>query len=179
MLGGQKPILSTLLGNTPCQIVIGEVGSEISFADVVPQYPDVLISGSDFGNIKKKFNITRYEIQGAPSVSANVEYVQALAQNHAQQLQKFQAHLLKSGSMETEYDVLLSLQLENFSYLTSTGISLIGNSVGGTINNMLITQFSPSVEYEEIVDVSGTVRLLQSYSITIENRTITDLDTVV
>lgn len=171
----QKALLSTLLGNTPCQIVI----SGVSFDDIVPTYPDVTAASSDFQNIKKKFNIVRYEIQGAPSDYTAVENVLSLAQNHAQQIQKFQAHLQKAGAMDTEYDVLLTLQSETFSYITTTGVSMAGNSINGTETNMLITQFSPSVEYEEIIDALGNYRLLRSFSMVIENRAITALDQVV
>lgn len=81
--------------------------------------------------------------------------------------------------METEYDVLIALQLETFSYLTTSGVTMTGNTVEGSVSNVLITSFSPSVEYEEIIDDDDNYRLLKSYSMVVETRAITSLDTVV
>lgn len=171
---GQKALVVSLLGNTPAQIII----KDVSFDDIVPLYPDVLQIGSDSPLIKKKFGIIRYEIQGAPSNSTEVENVLNISQGHISNLVAFQTHIQKAGSMETEYKVLLDLQLVTFSYLTATGITMSGNSTG-TVSNCLITSFSPSIEYEEIIDELDNVRLLKSYSMVIEQRTISSAETVV
>ena len=165
---GQKALLTRLLGDNPAQIVIGTV----SFQDVVPQGPDVTVTNNNFGNVKKKFNIVRYEIQGAPSEDTEVTSVLSISANHKQQLMKFQAHLLQAGNMDTEYDYLVNvLQPDTLSYLTATGITMAGNSVGGTASNMLITEFSPSVSYEELLDADGdTYRIFRSFTMVIENR---------
>lgn len=174
-LSGQHAIRTTLLGNTPAQIVIGS----LSFQDVVPLNPDVTVTSSNYGNIKKKFNIKRYEITGMASAVSQVDAVYSLAQNHLQQLAKFQAYLDKAGSMETEYLELKALQSETFSYLTTTGTSLSGDAIESTQTNMLITRFEPSVDYAVVTDSVGTVFVLKSYSLTIENRVITAKDSVI
>lgn len=172
---GQKALQATLLGNTPAQIVIGS----ISFQQTLVLKPDVTSTSSNFQNFKKKFNITRYEITGGASLNDNVNAVQVIAKNHAQQLSKFQAYLQKSASLDTSYEELLALQSENFSYLTTTGISAVGNIMEGTVTNVLITSFTPSIEYEELLNEAGDdYDLLKSFSMTLEVRTITSLDVV-
>lgn len=172
---GQHALKTTLLGDTRAQIVIGA----LSFTPVVPQNPDVLVSGSNFGNVKKKFNILRYELSGAPSDSGSVSNVLTTAKNHIQQLAVFQAYLDKASNMDTEYNELIALQSETFSYLTNTGISMSGNSLNGTVDNILITSFSPDVVYEYPTDLVGGYQLFQTWTATIDVRTITDKDVVV
>lgn len=174
---GQRPILTTLLGNTPAQIVIGS----ISFQDVVPLGPDVTAVAdtgytSNFGNIKKRFDIVRYEISGSPTDAASIATVFTLAESHIKLLARFQSYLDKSASMETSYKELKALQLETFSYLTGTGVSLIGNSVSGTVSNVLITGFQPDVVYEVPTDNSGGFQMLQGFTLTVDQRTIANKD---
>lgn len=165
---GQHALKTRLLGDTPAQIVIGT----LSFQDVVPLNPDVTVTSSNYDNIKRKFNIVRYEITGAPTASSSVSSVFTKAKDHIQQLAKFQSYIDKSSSMDTEYLELIALQAETFSYLTTTGISLSGNAVNSTVNNVLITKFEPDVAYEVIVDSIGNYQVLQSFTLVVEQRTI-------
>jgi len=168
---GQHAIRTTLLGNTPAQIVIGS----LSFQDIVPLNPDVLVTGTNYGNIKKKFNIVRYEISGSPSDPGAVQNVFNIAQTHIQYLSTFQAYLDQSASMETEYAYLKQLQLLTLSdppfvNLTNSGVDMVGNAVSGTVSDILITNFSPSPAYEIPTDTLGGYDLIQSFTMTVEQR---------
>jgi hypothetical protein len=177
-LKGQKALTATLLGNTPCQIIIGPVGSTISFGDAIPLNPDVTITSTNFQNIKRRWDITRYTIQGLPTLAASVDAIQARFVVDTGKLTRLQAHVAKAASMETEYLELIALQgaSSTFTDLSSTGVSASGNSLGGTVSNILITSFEPSVDVEEIIDEYGTCRLLKSFSMTFETRVNSPLD---
>lgn len=88
--------------------------------------------------------------------------------------------MLKSGSLDTEYAELVALQSETFSYLTTTGITLSGPTIGAPETNMLITAFSTPVEYEIPLDEAGdTSAVYYVFSLVIENRRIAAMDTII
>jgi hypothetical protein len=126
---------------------------------------------ANLSSINQQFNIQRYTIQGAPTPVANLAVVEAQAIVHAGYLQKFQYHQTSVGS-DISFSLLTgSLSSENFSYLTTTGVSIAGDALGGTATQMLITSFNQDVAYSS-TQADGTVVNLATWSMTIENRTI-------
>lgn len=161
-LGG-LPMIVNNIANLPLQI-------SVSCANDSPRplTPD----DANLPNINQQFNIQRYTLRGAPTPVAALAVVQAQAVIHRDYLQAFQYHQTSVGS-DISYDYLVNtLAAEDFSYLTTTNVSIAGNALGGTATQMLITEFSQDVAYESL-DATGTPVVVSAWSMTIENRTIT------
>lgn len=161
---GALPTIVYSFANTPLQLAASCAG------DVPrPLNPD----DSNIDSIKWRFDIQRYTIKGAPSAAAEVDKLFTQAAIGIKLLAKFQAHLA-TANMPVSYTKLVSLQGDSFTYLTSTGVSLSGDSIGGTASNMLITECIPDVAYEVTTSGGGKL-LLKSFSLVIENRIINAL----
>lgn len=159
---GVNPVYLSLFGGGVSQISTSCGGGSNS-RPVVPD--DIYNPG--LANEQQRFNITRYTLKGLPSLASSVAGLQTLAQTHQGLLAKFEAHI-KATSLDVSYDYLITQQSETFSYLTSTGITMSGNSVG-TVSNILVVSFSGSVEYE----IPSPAQILRSWSAQIDVRTIT------
>jgi hypothetical protein len=160
-LGG-LPMIVNNIANLPLQLSVSCAGDSPR-----PLLPD----DANLSSINQQFNIQRYTIQGAPTPVANLAVVEAQAIVHAGYLQKFQYHQTSVGS-DISFSLLTgSLSSENFSYLTTTGVSIAGDALGGTATQMLITSFNQDVAYSS-TQADGTVVNLATWSMTIENRTI-------
>ena len=157
---GAQPMIVNTFGNKPIQLASACTGDSAR-----PLTPD----DSNINSIKQQFNIDRYTISGSPSLSSQVDAIYTVAKSHIKLLSKFQLHLEKAG-MELSYTALVAMQSETFSYLTATGVDLTGTSLGGTLEDVLITKFSPGVAY--LVSSSGTI--IKDWSMVVEVRTISD-----
>ena len=73
--------------------------------------------------------------------------------------------------MDLSYTFLLGLQAETFSYLTSTSVSMTGNCIGGTISNLLISDFAYTAEIE-VKNADGSTSLMRAFTMVVENRQI-------
>jgi len=160
---GGLPKIVTSIANTPLQI-------DVSCSGDVPRPlgPDSL---TNINNINQRFNIQRYSLRGAPSRNSEVIKLYNLAVAHNKLLNNFQHHLYKGSSADISFTDLDNLTTENFSYLTSTGLSLTSDAIGGTATHMLISEFTMSVVYEVTLADSSKL-LLQDWSMVVENRTI-------
>lgn len=127
---------------------------------------------SNASNIKQRFNIERFTLNGAVSLASEVDEVRIIAEAHQKLLSKFQYHIAKGG-MDISYLGLVAMQAETFSYLTSTGLTVTGPAIG-TGTNMLLSSFSTDVAYEVSLPTSGSL-VLQKWSAVVESRSITSL----
>jgi len=160
-LGG-LPMIVTTIANTPIQVSISCAGDSPR-----PLTPDSI---SNLNAINQKFVIDRYTLSGVPTPIAALETVLAQAIDHENKLQKFQYHQTKANS-DISYNELVALQAETFSYLTTTGVSIAGNALGGTYLNMLIVSFSIDIAYE-VTQANGSNLRLATWSMVIDQRAI-------
>lgn len=162
---GATPLIVPAFGNQPVQLLT-------TCTDDVPRplTPD----DDNIANIKQRFNIIRYVIQGAVSAGADVSNLYTVWADHIIRLNRFDLHLAKL-QMDLSIDYITGMQGADFNYLTSTGLTFTGNALGGTpLTNMLITDYVIGVEYEaRLPDGSGNSTVLYDFQLTIENRTIT------
>lgn len=159
---GGLPIIVNTIANLPIQIGVACAGD----------IPRVLGPETDstLNAYSQKFTIQRYTLRGASTPKANLDLVQATAILHESYLQKFAYHLARAGS-DISYPDLLTLRTENFSYLTSTGVSISGNCLGGTASEMLIVSFQQDIT-TSVTQADGSQLLLAEWSMVIDNRTI-------
>lgn len=159
---GSMPIIDTTITNTPIQFNYTCTG------DVPrPLGPETTVT---LNAANQRFNIARYSLRGAPTNVASLAAILSRSLVHAKYLNNFQYHIAK-GSAGMKYTDLVALQSETFAYLTTTGVSMSGDSLGGTISNILITSFNVDVNYE-VTEADGSKTLMQSWSMTAEVRTI-------
>lgn len=162
-VNGGLPKIVTSITNTPLQL-------DVSCSGDVPRPlgPDSL---ANINNINQRFNIQRYTLKGSASRHSEIIKLYNLAVQHQKLLNNFQLHLYKGSSADISIGDLQALQAENFSYLTNTGLSLASDAINGTATQMLISEFAMSVAYEVTLADSSKL-LLQEWTMTIENRTI-------
>lgn len=157
---GAKPMIVTTFGNKPIQLASSCTGDSAR-----PLTPD----DSNINSIKQQWNIQRYTLGGAATLSTAIDTIFSTAQDHSKRLSKFQLHLEKA-QMDLSYSTLVTMQSETFSYITATGLDVAGTSLGGSLSDVLITEFRPGVLYT--ITSSGT--LVHDWSMTLEVRTISD-----
>lgn len=162
---GQVPIIVTLPGGVPAQINDGCVA--LATRPLGADDPDLIF---------KRWDIKRWELQGAPTSASAVETVFSLHLTHKALLAKFDGHLQRARG-NVAYSTLITMQAETFSYLTASGISMNGMPLGlgtdVTFTNILIVQFTPDVDYEEPLNSAGTSsNVLRRWSAVIEQRTL-------
>ena len=160
-LGGEAMIVKTI-ANTPIQVGIACTGDSPR-----PLTPDSI---ANLNAINQKFVIDRLTFSGVPTPIANLEVVLAQAIDHENRLQKFQYHLTK-GNSDISYTDLVALQAETFSDLTTTGVSVAGNALGGTYTNVLIEAFSIDMAYS-VVQADGSILRLATWSMVLGQRAI-------
>lgn len=166
---GSLPMISQLIGNRPVLYFTGCNDANEKTRDLTPD-------DSDYDNIYKRFDIRRYEIIGATSLSTQIDALFAIATNHSVRISIFNA-FLTSANADVSIDFLTDMQAEDLAYLTTTGITMKGSAVQGALNDMLITEFIPDIAYEipgtdldsldEQIDFST---VLKTWSMVIESR---------
>lgn len=167
---GSVPIIQQLQGGRVYQFM-PTCGSANT---VRPLGPD----DANVDNIFKRFVIKRYELTGLPSSPTEIDKLFAIAKDHRIRLARFEAHQAEARA-DVSYNFLISLQSDNFTYLTSTSLSMASLALGAANpeTHMLITEFSPGVEYSVPNDAGGTsVTLIRNWSCVIENRIIQPAD---
>ena len=160
---GASPIIVTTFGGLPVQIGVVCTGDSPR-----PLTPD----DANATNIKQRFNVDRFTIQGGISLATELAEIRTIAEDHQKRLAKFNYHISKAG-LDISYTALVAMQSENFSYLTSTGLTIVGPAIGvGT--NMLISSFTTDVAFE-VTQPGGGSLVLQRWSMVVEHRTISSL----
>lgn len=157
---GVAAVTTNLLGGRRVQIDVG-------CGTVIPR--PLTPNTSDFDNIYKRFEIKRFNISCLTSSNAAVNAIYTVAVDHQKRLAKFQAHQQKvRGNPSIEF--LEQAKLQDFAFLTTTGLTISGDAIDTTENDMLIVAFSPVVELS-IPNGSGN-DFYKSFSMTLENRVI-------
>ena len=165
---GQVPILGSNLFGRPYQ-----VDSDCAELNARPLGPN---SDTNFNRIAKKFKIKRVNVQGAVSESADIAALYLIAENHQVKLAKFQKYVARLAD-NLPYDSLIALQSESFSYLTTTGVTVVGTAIDTTDTNILITNFTVDNQFSIPTNAAGTNReFYKSYSLTYEMRVLANLD---
>lgn len=159
---GTHSIVEPNIAGTPHQFIFSFTGDSAR-----PLGPTTL---ANLNNAYQRFNIARYTLRGAPTDAASLNALQVVSLAHAKLLNNFEYHITK-GSVEINYANVVALQSETFSYLTSTNTSMSGDSLGQTVSNILITQFSIGVAYE-VTESSGAKTLMYDWNMTAEVRSI-------
>lgn len=163
---GSIPIYITLFAGKIVQLTATCSGS----VEARPLTPD----DDSVDDINQRFDIKRYTIKGGPSLAANVDALYSISVAHKVFWDRFQGHQ-QAVSLDISYDDLVTLQAEDFSYLTTVDLTMAGNSLASTESNMLIRSFNVGVEYE-IPAASGPSTLYKSWSMVVENITIVPAD---
>ena len=162
---GATPLIVQGFGNKPIQLLTtctGDIPRPLTPMD------------SDYTSELQRFNINRYTITGAANPDTTIAALFSIWSDHAIRLNRFDMYL-NVVNLEMSIDFLQNtLQPLTFSYLTSTNLTLSGPALSGSLTNMLITALDIGVEYEapNISDSGATSTVLQSFTMTVENRTI-------
>jgi len=130
---------------------------------------------ANLDQIYRRFDIKRYHIVGAMSLDSEIAKLKQIAQAHKLLLGAFEDHQNKARSADVSYTDLVTVfqAVTNFSYLTTTGLQMSGLCLGvdNPENNMLIVDFSPSVESEDPQNAAAsTSNVDRSFTMVIENR---------
>jgi hypothetical protein len=166
-LCGQKRQIIENLAGTPIQIV-----TSCGDTTQVPLGPN---SDTNFNNIKKRFDVLRFEIQGATSEAEDVNTLYTVARDHQARLARFKHYLARSSGGDTPYETLIALQSETFSYLTSTGMTIAGTSLENSESNMLITSLNIENTLSIPTGTPGVHEFYKTFKVTIEQRVISNL----
>jgi len=127
-------------------------------------------------NIFQRFDIVTLEIKGTDSIAAAVSDAAALNKIHAPLYAKLQA-LRNYVKSDISIDLLLELQGEDYSFLTSTSLTVYAPAAVETFTNCLIKDFKivPTIQtFDNEEESSSTV--FQAWSAVIEAISITDAD---
>ena len=162
---GERRIIIEMLGGKPAQILTTCVSDT-----AVPLVPN---SNTVFNNMAQRFDIIRWTVTGAISDADDVNYLYSIAEAHQALLAQFDAHI-KQGSSDTSYEILITLQSENFSYLTTTGITAAGSCLESTVSNVLLTNIVVNNSFS-IPNALSSNTFYKTYNLTFETREIVDL----
>ena len=159
---GTQPQYATLIAGTPAQI---------TYSDIPTSPRNLAPDDTDLDMIYQKLFITRYTFQGANSTSSDIAQAYAFASIHHVYLDRFEAYKTFSNQASISFTELLALQLINFSYLTTTGLSCIGTTFG-TINNAFIRSFSA----EPVKDINAGAKVIYNWRMVLDQISILPLN---
>jgi hypothetical protein len=165
---GALPLIVTAFGGQLIQLA-----STCTNDSPRPLGPD----DANIGNIKQCFNITRYTLRGAANTETDIGNLFQIWNYHCDLLNAFDLYL-QELNMFVSYSFLVdTLQPLDFSYLTTTGVSMAGPALFQTENNLLISSFTGGVIYESQVPGGSNSTVLQDFEMVIENRVISSQGT--
>lgn len=151
---GAVPTYSQALSGLPVQFVYA------SATTARDQTPNNLTS---LQNMEKKFFFNEYTITGDTSLSADTGLVYTWGALHKTLNDRYEAQQ-KYGGDGLSYQDLLTLQAVTFSYLTTTGLSLSGSTLGA-LSNLLIQSFSVNPTHD--ISGGGQTKILYEYQLTL------------
>ena len=156
---GAQPTYAQTLSGLPLQFIYG---SATTARDLTPN------NSTNLASMERKLFYNRYTLSGATSLSSDTGLVYTWASLHKTLDDRFNAFQKYTGD-GISYQDFLTQQAETFSYLTSTGLSLVGSTLG-TLNNLLIRSFSVNPT-RDIYD--GTTRkVLYEYQLVLDQISI-------
>jgi hypothetical protein len=155
---GTMPTYSQNLEGAPVQFIYG---SAVTARDLTPD-------DDDLGLIEQKLFFNRYQLTGDQSTSADVGQMYLWAAQHRTLQDRFDAYQKYAGD-NVSIQMLNTLSLEDFSYLTTTGLSMTGSTLGA-ISNCLIRSFSAN----PVRDIQGgpQAKILYQWTATVDQITI-------
>ena len=158
---GARPMSATNAVNSQIQIGIESCG----FSNAISYLPD----DANLSNILQRMNITQYEIVGAASSPTAVSALQAVYNDHKKRMDGFEFYLARLGQ-NISYQLLIDFRNYTFSYLTNTGLTMYDAYDLGTVNNVLITDFSQGATH---LDYGNQVAITKSWRLTVQSISIT------
>lgn len=150
---GAVPTYNQSLPGYPVQILYG---SATTARDLTPN------NFTNLANMEQKLFYNRYTITGDVSLSSDTGLVFNWAALHRTLQDRYDAHLKYSGD-GLSYQDFLTQQAVTFSYLTSTGLTISGSTLG-SLSNCLIRSFSVN----PVRDIQGQpsgAKVLYRYSL--------------
>lgn len=161
---GALPLIVQGFGNQPIQLLTtctGDIPRSLS--------PD----DANISAIKKRWNITRYSIEGGSNSYTDVNNLLNELEAHLTILNGFDLYLGELSMFLSINYLEGTLQPLTFSTLTSTDLSISGKALQGTISNLLLTEFTWDCDYESPTPGNpSTSQTLYSFSATFENRVL-------
>lgn len=124
--------------------------------------------------IYKRFDTVQWRIIGDVSEATDVDNLRAVCQEHKTRLARFEAHQeIAQGDFSFKF-IEDTLQVETFSYLTSTNLSMTGKVFGNSVTevNLLLVSFEPVIEYLIPIFGGSTVDILKGWEMILERRVI-------
>ena len=165
-INGALPIINLGAGNIPVQYFTG-CGPE-TLRDPTPD--DTAID-----DIYKRFDIKRYELEGAITLETEVDKIYEFSKDAVIRRARFDAHFeIARGNVSIGY-LLTTAQAETFSFITATGLTFAGRALGtySPESNCLITDFEPDVTHEYAVDAANSAStVLRQFKLSLEVRTL-------
>jgi hypothetical protein len=131
---GVKPIYADLLGGEPNQIIYGN--------NCTPR--DLTPDDSDLDNIFQKFFIQKYVFTGLDSSDTDIQQMLTAFKHFKSLRDKFEAHKAFSGGGVSIQFLQNILQPDNFTYFSTTGLTIVGSSLG-TQSNLFLNNFSANL----------------------------------
>lgn len=153
---GATPTYATTLTGLPVQFIYG---SATTARDLTPN------NSTNLAFMEEKFFFNRYTFTGDTSLSSDTSLVFTWAAQHRTLQDRYEA-FIKYTSDGLSYQDLVTQQAETFSYLTTTGLSVAGTTLGATLTNCLIREFSVN-PVRDIWDGS-TRTVLYRWSLTLD-----------
>lgn len=146
---GARPEYGYSVSGVPYQVIY--TGGGITPATARNLLPD----DNDVNNIYRRFDGIRYNFKGTTSINTDVVLAHQWASQHRILINQFKAHQLQAqGAVSIQF--ILNFQAETFSYLTTTGLTVVSGSLG-TLNNLLIEDFKVIGDYEIPLAVGNQV----------------------
>lgn len=164
-IDGSTPVYWSLSGNRPVQF----------FTNCNPNETERPLDPDDarIDNIYWRWDITRFYISADANDNPNVvDIISSLAKSHQGLLAEFDVHIEIGRSADVSFPFLVAMQSESFSYLTTSTLTIGGDSSGefAGSTNLLITKFQGDVEYDDKIYGSDDVELMSSFTLEIEKR---------
>ncbi len=156
---GAIPTYAQTLAGMPLQIIYG---GATTARNLTPN------NSVNLAFMEEKFFYNRYTFGGDTSLSSDTGQVFIWASMHKTLADRFDAFQKYTGD-GLSYQDLLAQQLETFSYLTATGLSVTGTTLG-TLSNCLIREFSVN-PVRDIYDGS-TRKVLYRWTMTLDQLSI-------
>lgn len=120
---------------------------------------------ANLSQILQRMIVKTYSIKGGPTAPSSIDQLFNISLDHEKRYDRFDAYL-DALSQKISVGLATSFQNDNFTYLTSTGLTLTGALMdGGSETNCLIRKFSWGQMYE---DVKNQTMKCKDWSATIE-----------
>lgn len=164
---GSLPTYDQLIGGKIVQIR----NPQCNWVNVRSTATDDLLLDS----VYRRWDIRRWEIQGAPSNPTNVQNSFLLHRRHKALLNLFDFHQQVARGYVSWTYLTATLQAATFTSIQNTGISFSGQALGTgvpyLVHNVLVVSFVPDVDAEVPLNSSANSSLIQrSFSMVLEQR---------